>query len=180
MTRYGLGRTLHTGFNLYCQDGYHARLRLTPVVTFAAISANWVSKLSFFITLIRVVSARWQKVVLWVLMTTSTASLIFMSFVMAFARCHDWSEYHSSIACKLTWHAGNFTFFASIYATAMVSLIPWLDVVSTTDPTVLPALKLCLLQDFILSLVPSVVMWKLKMPRHEKVAIICALSTGCL
>ncbi|KAK3396962.1 hypothetical protein B0T20DRAFT_246291 [Sordaria brevicollis] len=155
MTRLGLGYTFLKAFELFPGDAV-TRVKFVPIVTFAAITACWISKLSFFITLIRLVSRWWQKATLWFLMTTSTVCLIVLSFLMSVKECNDFHEFgqlpdrDNCINLRVT---RTFGIFASVYATVM---------------------------DLLLSVVPSFVMWKLKLPRHEKVAIVCAMSTGCL
>ena len=39
---------------------------------------------------------------------------------------------------------------------------------------------LLILQDFLLSMVPTLIMWKVQMERQQKIAVILAMSTGCL
>ncbi|KAK3396963.1 hypothetical protein B0T20DRAFT_500500 [Sordaria brevicollis] len=154
MTRFGLG--LELGY--YAQVLSKERFYATPALIFSAITACWISKLSFFITLIRLVSKRRQKAMLWFLMTTSTASLLALSIMQSFVECGRLVPVladrpgNFGKSCAHPIMTGAFSVYASVYATLM---------------------------DFVLSLVPAFVIWKLKMKRAEKVAIICAMSTGC-
>lgn len=54
---------------------------------FTGITICWVSKLSFFITLLRLVRNKTQKTVLWIAMTTSSVFLFSLSIVQPFAQC---------------------------------------------------------------------------------------------
>lgn len=127
MTKYGLG--LEMGDNI--RVAWEERYRFAPAVTFSAITACWVSKLSFFITLIRLVSRRWQRVMLWFLMTTSTASLIVLSEMQAFSECgsvvaelvEPSKLHHEHKGCAHPRITRRFSMYASIYATAMVSFL---------------------------------------------------------
>lgn len=59
----------------------------TPTALFVALSAAALSKLSFFITLIRVCSKRWQKVILWVVAIHSTI-LVMGTSVLGYVDCN--------------------------------------------------------------------------------------------
>ena len=125
MTRNGLGLDMQGAFVLAMDTGFNFQ----PAVTFSAITACWVSKLSFFITLTRLVSGRWQKATLWFLMMTSTGSLIVQSVLQAFTECgtrvpwlfinDDWDGIPYCTNRKMT---RAFSMYASIYAIVMVSL----------------------------------------------------------
>lgn len=67
-TNYGLGRRPSDlkGVNVL------PLIKLTPHALFLALIAAGLSKLSFFITLIRVAPKRWQKIALWVVAIHST------------------------------------------------------------------------------------------------------------
>ena len=122
MTKYGLG--LQLGDNI--SVGWEDRYKFAPAVAFSAITACWVSKLSFFITLIRLVTGRWQRVMLWFLMTTSTVSMIALSEMQAFSECGSVVVEelgHRNGHCAHPSMTRRFSMYASIYATAMVSLL---------------------------------------------------------
>lgn len=59
----------------------------TPTALFLALNAAGLSKLSFFITLIRVSSKRWQKIALWVVAIHSTILVVGTS-VLGFVDCN--------------------------------------------------------------------------------------------
>ncbi|CCC05816.1 hypothetical protein SMACR_00032 [Sordaria macrospora] len=117
---------------------------------FTAITACWLSKLSFFITLLRIVQNRPQKIVVWFAMTTSSFFLLSLSIIQPFAQCND------------------------IYITE--NCVP----ASVAVPYGSAAYAYAALMDFLLSMVPTWIIWKIPIPRHQKIAIICAMSTGCL
>ncbi|WPJ64563.1 hypothetical protein SMAC4_13824 [Sordaria macrospora] len=148
MTRIGLGCTLTLGNRLFSKGVINERFKFIPFLTFVAISACWVSKLSFFITPLRLVPGRWQKVILWLLMTTSTVSLIILSILMSFIECNKERIF------RLT-PSGDF--------------IP-VELPHCIEPQIVEVLGM-------FSSVYATAM--LKMPRHEKATIICAMSTGC-
>lgn len=62
-------------------------IKLTPYALFMALVAAGLSKLSFFITLIRVCSKRWQKAALWVVAVHSTV-LVFGGSILGFVDCN--------------------------------------------------------------------------------------------
>ncbi|EAA34165.1 hypothetical protein GE21DRAFT_3658 [Neurospora crassa] len=124
---------------------------------FTGITICWVSKLSFFITLLRLVRNKTQKTVLWIAMTTSSVFLFSLSIVQPFAQC-------GSVLVAL------------LNEDDSKHCVPH----NITVPMTLAAYAFAALTDFLLAMVPTLVVWKLQMQRQQKIAIICAMSTGCL
>lgn len=61
-------------------------LKWTPIMELFGVLGTAVSKLSFCITLLRLVVKRWQKISVWFLITTCTATTIGIS-VISFFQC---------------------------------------------------------------------------------------------
>ncbi|EGO56130.1 hypothetical protein NEUTE1DRAFT_138333 [Neurospora tetrasperma FGSC 2508] len=159
-TKYGLG--FHTsdikslGKQIYLPMFDKNHMIQLPLL-FTGITICWVSKLSFFITLLRLVRNKTQKTVLWIAMTTSSVFLFSLSIVQPFAQC-------GSVLVAL------------LNEDDSKHCVPH----NITVPMTLAACALAALTDFLLSMVPTLVVWKLQMQRQQKIAIICAMSTGCL
>ncbi|KAK3396957.1 hypothetical protein B0T20DRAFT_414909 [Sordaria brevicollis] len=159
-TQYGLG--FHTtDMKTLGQPVYWALFKKNHVLQlpllFIGITICWVSKLSFFITLLRLVRNKTQKKVLWVAMTASSLFLFALSIIQPFAQCQ-------SIIVQLLNHGE-----------AYLNCVPH----NITVPMTLAAYCFAALTDFGLATVPTLVVWKLQMKKQQKIAVICAMSTGC-
>ncbi|KAK3396952.1 hypothetical protein B0T20DRAFT_440355 [Sordaria brevicollis] len=147
MTRYGLGHpSVHLSKETVLDLKHYA-----PANTFMSITAVWVSKLSFFITLLRLVSGWQKKVPLWFFMTTCVLSLFLLSIMQSFYQCDIARPERNP--CLAEGPINSFNIFGGVYST---------------------------LVDVLLSLVPTMVIWKVSMRPLERAAIICAMSTGLL
>ncbi|KAK3396951.1 hypothetical protein B0T20DRAFT_356987 [Sordaria brevicollis] len=124
----------------------------TPTALFIAMNAAGLSKLSFFITLVRVSPKRWQRVALWFVAIHSTALLFFVS-ILGYIDCNfyrrtDPMHHHSCVPDHL----------AKIFA--------------------ITVLMHGAIVEFFLSFVPALLLWNLEMNRREKIGLICAMSLG--
>lgn len=88
----GLGYTDDYINSLTADDAYQLMRKAVifeiPML-FTAITACWLSKLSFFITLLRIVQSRGQKYVVWFAMSSSSFLLISLSIIQPFVQCND-------------------------------------------------------------------------------------------
>ncbi|KAK3396956.1 hypothetical protein B0T20DRAFT_470560 [Sordaria brevicollis] len=156
-TKYGLGFPTNDVFALPEGQELLSQLELWQVsVLFMAHTATWLAKLSFFITLLRLVTRQSHKTMLWLAMTTSTAFMIALSVIQPFTEC-------GSYIVKLLNEDPN----DNCISRAIVARI------------CMVGLAYSALMDFLLSMAPTVVMWKLRIERRQKIAVICAMSTGC-
>lgn len=100
---------------------------------FTAITACWLSKLSFFITLLRIVQNRPQKIVVWFAMTTSSFFLLSLSIIQPFAQCNDIYITENCVPASVAVPYGS---AAYAYAALMVSYPDW------TPASFVPALTI--------------------------------------
>ncbi|EAA34163.3 hypothetical protein GE21DRAFT_3657 [Neurospora crassa] len=124
----------------------------TPTALFLALNAAGLSKLSFFITLIRVSSKRWQKIALWVVAIHSTILVVGTS-VLGFVDCNFYRRtdplHHDHCVPE---KVGKILALTVLMHGAIV--------------------------EFCLSFVPAMLLWNLEMKRREKIGLICAMSLG--
>lgn len=115
MTKYGLGRQM-TDLPL---DTFHELKHYGPANIFMSITAVWVSKLSFFITLLRLVSGWQQKALLWFFMTTCVVSLFILSITQSFYQCDVARPERNP--CLEERSINSFNLYVCIYGTLVVS-----------------------------------------------------------
>lgn len=103
----------------------HALLFWTSNLLLFGINAIAFSKVSWFITLIRLVASWWQKLALWVLMVFST-TLLLLTSTFGYYQCHflpdgGWNTPATSDhKCLDNWVAIKLSLFTSIYSTVLV------------------------------------------------------------
>ncbi|KAJ5386696.1 hypothetical protein N7509_009237 [Penicillium cosmopolitanum] len=113
------------------------------------------SKTSFAFTLMRIVTKTWMKALLWVIIITMNA-VMWLCAICYLAQCRP---------AAALWDA-------SLLATAKC----WPTYVFETIALVAGAYSGCM--DFILALLPWVVLWNLEMKKREKAGIALAMSMG--
>lgn len=126
LAKHGVGTAIVEGQEIIVEaEVMHALLFWTSNLLLFGINAIAFSKVSWFITLIRLVTKRWQKVVLWVLMVFSTAAL-FVASTFGYYQCHflpdgSWNTPATSDhRCLDNWMAINTSLVTSIYSTVLV------------------------------------------------------------
>lgn len=88
MTKYGLG--FHTDDIRHLPQAKEliAKLGILKVpALFIGSTVTWISKLSFFITLLRIVTTQAQRTIVWFVMITSSALIFVLSIIQPFAEC---------------------------------------------------------------------------------------------
>ncbi|CCC05820.1 unnamed protein product [Sordaria macrospora k-hell] len=149
-TNYGLGRRPSDlkGVNVL------PLIKLTPHALFLALIAAGLSKLSFFITLIRVAPKRWQKIALWVVAIHSTI-LVAGGSIIGYVDCNFYrrpDRQHPDHCLSER----------------------------TSKILALTVLMHGAIVEFFLSFVPTMLLWNLEMKRREKIGLICAMSMGII
>lgn len=86
---------------------------------FTTITAGYVSKLSFFITLLRLVSGWQRKAPLWFFMTTCCLSYFVLSIIQPFYQCNPRKPWRTN--CIDAGPIDAFQVYVSIYGTIVVS-----------------------------------------------------------
>ncbi|KAK3485442.1 uncharacterized protein B0T23DRAFT_408532 [Neurospora hispaniola] len=125
LAKHGVGTAIVEGQEIIVEpEVMHALLFWTSNLLLFGINAIAFSKVSWFITLIRLVTKRWQKVVLWVLMVFSTAAL-FVASTFGYYQCHflpdgSWNTPATSDQrCLDNWVAIKISLATSIYSTVL-------------------------------------------------------------
>ncbi|KAK1775484.1 hypothetical protein QBC45DRAFT_243351 [Copromyces sp. CBS 386.78] len=132
-----------------------ALIKLTPHALFLALIGAGLSKLSFFITLIRVAAKRWQRVALWVVAIHSTI-LVAGGSILGYVDCNFYRRPdggHPTDHC-LPERLGKILALMVLMHGAIV--------------------------EFFLSFVPALLLWNMEMKRREKIGLICAMSMGVI
>ncbi|KAL0468412.1 hypothetical protein QR685DRAFT_564571 [Neurospora intermedia] len=157
LAKHGVGTAIIEGQEIIVEpEVMHALLFWTSNLLLFGINAIAFSKVSWFITLIRLVTKRWHKVVLWVLMVFSTAAL-FVASTFGYYQCHflpdgSWNTPATSdYRCLDNWVAIKISLVTSIYSTVL---------------------------EFALAAIPAYVVWNLPLKRSTKMGIICATSVA--
>lgn len=122
LAKHGVGTAIVEGDEIIVEpEVMHALLFWTANLLLFGINAIAFSKVSWFITLIRLVTNRWQKVVLWVLMVFSTAAL-FAASTLGYYQCHFEPDGTGSKKkrCLNNRFAIIFSFVVAIYSTVLV------------------------------------------------------------
>lgn len=132
-------------------------LKLVYIAFIIAIIGCVLSKTSFAITLLRIVTQLWMKVVLWVI-------IISMNIVM----------WLCAVCYLLQCNPAAALWDTRLMATAKC----WPTSVFKTMSLTAGAYSGCM--DFVLALLPWAVLWKLQMRRREKYAVAAAMSLGLL
>lgn len=141
-TKYGLGKqSVDLDLTLMPKLLY-----LLPIAQFFAVLSVAVSKASFILTLLRLVTLTWQKAALWFMFVTINTSMLSISIVQFF-QCGVVPE-KGCVAGNIVISLG---VFAAGYSAAM---------------------------DLVLTLFPSLIIWKLHMKKREKVGVIVSMSLG--
>ncbi|KAJ4413414.1 hypothetical protein N0V85_003572 [Neurospora sp. IMI 360204] len=129
-------------------------LKWSPIMELFAVLGTAVSKLSFCITLLRLVVKRWQKIAVWFLITTCTAITLGIS-IISFFQCTFQAMPNPLLGensyCVKQQTVKTYNTFSSAYQVFM---------------------------DFALSLVPTLVIWRLNMEDRQKISLISAMSLG--
>ncbi|KAK1775482.1 hypothetical protein QBC45DRAFT_453957 [Copromyces sp. CBS 386.78] len=129
-------------------------LKWTPIMELFGVLGTAVSKLSFCITLLRLVVKRWQKISVWFLITTCTATTIGISVISFFQCSYDVMPnplLGKNGYCIKQETVKKYNIFSCAYQAFM---------------------------DLALSVVPTLVIWRLNMEDRRKISIISAMSLG--
>lgn len=120
MTRYGLGWQAKD----IDPESYADLEHFGPGTAFTTTTAGYVSKLSFFITLLRLVSGWQRKAPLWFFMITCCASYFVLSIIQPFYQCNKLKPWRTTCIAEEPVNA--FQVYVSIYGTIVVSHVcPW-------------------------------------------------------
>ncbi|KAK3396955.1 hypothetical protein B0T20DRAFT_480558 [Sordaria brevicollis] len=129
-------------------------LKWTPIMELFGVLGVAISKLSFCITLLRLVIKRWQKVSLWFLITTCTATTLGIAIISFFQCNYDVMPnplLGKNRYCIKQERVIMYNIFSCAYQTFM---------------------------DFSLATIPTLVIWRLNMEDRRKISIISAMSLG--
>ena len=98
----------------------HKLANYGPATTFASYTARWISMLSFFVTLLRLVSESWKKAILWFFLLTCVSSYFAASIIQSFFVCSV-SHLVGEDRCVQLEIANAYALYVSIYGTVVVS-----------------------------------------------------------
>ncbi|KAI9931469.1 hypothetical protein ASPWEDRAFT_398146 [Aspergillus wentii DTO 134E9] len=128
-------------------------LELVYIGEFIAIIACVLSKTSFAVTLLRIVTRPWQKVMLWFIIVTMNI-VMWLTAILYFAQCSNPARLWDFSIEATCWSPDVVTHLA-LFAGAYSGLM-----------------------DLVLAMLPWWVIWKLQMKRREKTGIAIAMSLG--
>ncbi|KZF19790.1 hypothetical protein L228DRAFT_271109 [Xylona heveae TC161] len=134
-------------------DNLVTALKLTYIGEFVAIIACVLSKTSFAVTLLRIVTRQWQVMFLWFVIISMNL-VMWLTAIFYFAQCKPTAALWDFSIQGKCWPAYVLTDIA-IFAGAYSGLM-----------------------DFLLALLPWTVIWKLQMRKREKVGVAIAMSLG--
>jgi hypothetical protein len=132
------------------------------------------SKTSFAFTLLRIVTKTWMKALLWFIIVTMNA-IMWLCAVSYLAQCTPTAAlWNTKVAATAKcWPTNVFEIIAIV---AGCKWTPSGLRITNTDQT--SAYSGCM--DFVLALLPWMILWKLEMKKREKVGIALAMSMGVL
>ncbi|KAJ5718176.1 hypothetical protein N7488_003822 [Penicillium malachiteum] len=168
-TTVGLGR--HLTFVEENPDNLISVALLCDIGEALAILACTLGKTSFAVTLLRIVVKRWMIIVLWfVIVTMNLVNVLTALFV--FVQCKDPRHLWNPAIPSKCWPSHVFTdyslFVGGKFPIVLSSAIHFL----TLHPAYSGA------QDFVLALLPWMIVWNLQMRRKEKFGVAFAMSLG--
>ncbi|KAM5355043.1 hypothetical protein ACJ41O_001689 [Fusarium nematophilum] len=148
-TKYGIGRHIAT---IPPTDLVYG-IKVLYIGEFFAVIAVAISKTSFVVTLLRLATQRWHRLLLWFIIITVNI-VMWLCGLFSFIQCSPVEKLWDLSMEGTCWNPHvtvNFAIFAGSYSSAM---------------------------DFLLSLFPWFLIWNLSMKKKEKIGVAVAMSLG--
>jgi hypothetical protein len=152
-------------------------LKLVYIALVVVIIGCVLSKTSFALTLLRIVTKTWMKALLWFIIITMNA-IMWLCAICYLIQCKPTAALWDIklMATATCWPTIVFETIA-LTAGGISTLTSVLSFLGHTNDSLL-AYSGCM--DFILAVLPWAVLWKLQMRRREKFGIAIAMSMGVL
>lgn len=147
---------------------------LTYIAQTMAVMSCTLGKTSFAVTLLRIVVQRWARWLLWFIIITMNIVNV-LTAIFVFVQCEDPRNLWDKDIPSKCWHVDVFTHFSLFVGCKFVS--PSLFTLMLTN---IASTAYSGLQDFVLALLPWVIIWGLQMSTKERIAIGICMSMGIL
>jgi hypothetical protein len=166
-------------------DDLVVALRLLYVGELFAILAVSISKTSFAVTLLRLTTNTWQRYLLWYIIA-SLNLIMGLCGLFTFIQCSPVDKLWNLSTPGTCWEPTVQIRYA-IFAGCKYRRVCFLCHRSSQNNllyreinTLVPILAYSAAMDFLLAVIPWVMMWKIQMKRREKLGIAVAMSLGVL